>query len=82
MEIAAPVPLVVTEARLRTGSVVDVHCSDGRITALPPAGDLTVPPGAVVVPADGDLVTEPSRPRRSMNSSLLLRPGDPFRLLR
>lgn len=59
MESAAPVPLVVTEARLRTGAVVDVHCSDGRITALPPAGDLTVPPGAVVVRADGGLVTEP-----------------------
>jgi len=50
---------VVTEGRLRTGAVVDVHCSDGRITALPPAGDLTVPPGAVIVPADGGLVTEP-----------------------
>jgi cytosine deaminase len=59
MQSAAPVPLVVTEARLRTGAVVDVHCSDGRITALPPAGDLTVPPGAVVVPAGGGLVTEP-----------------------
>src|SRR3954469_10821291 len=59
MESAAPAPLVVTGARLRTGAVVDVHCSDGRITAVAPAGELTVPPGAVVVPADGGLETGP-----------------------
>ncbi|MGY1621463.1 amidohydrolase family protein [Geodermatophilus sp. SYSU D00965] len=52
-------PLVVPEARLRGGDVVDVHCTDGRVTALPPAGELPVPQGAQVVPADGGLVTEP-----------------------
>lgn len=52
-------PLVVTGARLRSGALVDVHCSDGVITALPLAGVLPPPPGAVVVAADGALVTEP-----------------------
>src|SRR5215213_8986836 len=51
--------LVVTGARLRTGAVVDVHCADGAVLALPPAGELAPPPGAVVVDADGGLVTEP-----------------------
>ena len=51
--------LVVTEARLRTGDVVDVHCAGGRITALVPAGAHPVPDDAHVVPAEGGLVTEP-----------------------
>jgi cytosine deaminase len=55
----SPAPLVVTGARLRTGRVVDVHCADGRVTALAPAGVLAVPDGATVVAADGGLVTEP-----------------------
>ena len=53
-----PAPLVVTDARLRGGDVVDVHCADGVVTALAPAGSRR-PDGAVVVPADGGLVTEP-----------------------
>jgi cytosine deaminase len=53
------VALVVTGARLRSGAVVDVHCAGGVVTALAPPGSLPVPPGAVVVPADGGLVTEP-----------------------
>ena len=52
-------PLVVTGARLRSGALVDVHCADGLITALPLSGVLPPPPGAVVVGADGGLVTEP-----------------------
>ncbi|HLM04288.1 MAG TPA: amidohydrolase family protein [Blastococcus sp.] len=52
-------PLVVAGARLRTGAVVDVHCADGVVTALAPPGALPSPPDAVVVPADGGLVTEP-----------------------
>jgi cytosine/creatinine deaminase len=56
---AEPTPLVVTEARLRSGAVVDVHCAGGRVTALAPPGQAAPPPGAVVVPADGGLVTEP-----------------------
>jgi cytosine/creatinine deaminase len=52
-------PLVVTEARLRTGAVVDVHFSGGQVTALAPAGELARPSEAQVVPADGGLVTEP-----------------------
>jgi cytosine/creatinine deaminase len=52
-------PLVVTQARLRDGRVVDVHCAGGRIAALPPTGALPLPPDADVVPADGGLVTEP-----------------------
>ena len=51
-------PLVVTGARLRSGGVVDVHCAGGVVTALAPVGS-TPPDGAVVVPADGGLVTEP-----------------------
>ena len=55
-----PVPsLVVTEARLRTGAVVDVHCAGGLVTALAPAGALAAPADAQVVPAAGGLVTEP-----------------------
>jgi cytosine/creatinine deaminase len=55
-----PVPsLVVTEARLRTGAVVDVHCAGGLVTALAPAGEPARPSGAQVVPAAGGLVTEP-----------------------
>jgi cytosine/creatinine deaminase len=61
--ISAPTPgaatLVVTEARLRTGAVVDVRCDGGVITALASPGELGPAPGAVVVPADGGLVTEP-----------------------
>jgi cytosine/creatinine deaminase len=57
---AAPdVPLVVAGARLRSGAVVDVHCSGGVVTALAPPGELPPPPGATVVHADGGLVTEP-----------------------
>jgi cytosine deaminase len=51
--------LVVTGARLRDGRVVDVHCADGRITALVSAGERPAPVGAEVIPADGGLVTEP-----------------------
>ncbi len=51
--------LVVTEGRLRGGGVVDVHCAGGRVTTLAPPGEVTPPPGAVVVHADGGLVTEP-----------------------
>ncbi|UOY02733.1 amidohydrolase family protein [Blastococcus sp. PRF04-17] len=51
--------LVVAEARLRSGRVVDIHCADGVVTALPPAGEVPAPSGAQVVPADGGLVTEP-----------------------
>ena len=51
--------LVVTAARLRDGRVVDVHCADGRITALVPSGERPAPDGATVIPADGGLVTEP-----------------------
>ncbi|HEV7871088.1 MAG: putative cytosine deaminase [Modestobacter sp.] len=57
--ISGPADLVVTGARLRSGPVVDVHCAGGRVTALAPAGELPAPPGAVVVEADGGLVTEP-----------------------
>ena len=52
-------PLVVTEARLRTGALVDVHCTGGLITAVVPAGALAAPADAQVVPAAGGLVTEP-----------------------
>jgi cytosine/creatinine deaminase len=51
--------LVVTGARLRTGRVVDVHCAGGVITALAAAGGKAPTDGAVVVAADGGLVTEP-----------------------
>jgi cytosine deaminase len=51
--------VVVTEARLRDGSVVDVHCRDGMVIALPASGGLPPPAGASVVPAEGGLVTEP-----------------------
>ena len=51
--------LVVSGARLRDGRVVDVHCAGGRITALAPAGERAVPDAAVVISADGGLVTEP-----------------------
>jgi cytosine/creatinine deaminase len=52
-------PLVVTGARLRDGRVVDVHCADGVVTALAPAGEFPAPAGVDVVLADGGLVTEP-----------------------
>jgi cytosine/creatinine deaminase len=52
-------PLVVPEARLRTGAVVDVHCAGGLVTAVVPAGALAAPADAQVVPAAGGLVTEP-----------------------
>jgi len=52
-------PLVVTGARLRTGAVVDVHCAGGVVTAFAPVGATPPPLGAVLVPADGGLVTEP-----------------------
>jgi cytosine deaminase len=51
--------LVVTGARLRSGAVVDVHCADGAVLSMPPAGSVRPPPGADVVDADGGLVTEP-----------------------
>ena len=51
--------LVITEARLRSGDVVDVHCAEGRITTLVPTGARTVPGDATVVEAGGGLVTEP-----------------------
>src|SRR5687768_13011280 len=51
--------LVVTGARLRSGAVVDVHCADGGVLSMPPAGSVPPPPGADVVDADGGLVTEP-----------------------
>ena len=38
---------------------MDVHCSGGRVTALAPRREVAPPPVAVVVPADGGLVTEP-----------------------
>jgi cytosine deaminase len=56
---ADPVALVVTEARLRSGAVVDVHCAGGQVVALAPTGSLPVPPGATTVQAGGGLVTEP-----------------------
>jgi cytosine/creatinine deaminase len=60
MTAASSTPaLVVTGARLRGGPVVDVHCADGVVTALTPPGALPPPDGAVVVDADGGLVTEP-----------------------
>ena len=52
-------PLVVTEARLRDGTVVDLHCAGGLVTAVVPTGTLPVPVGAEVVDAGGGLVTEP-----------------------
>jgi cytosine/creatinine deaminase len=52
-------PLAVTEARLRDGRVVDVHCAGGTVTALVPTATRPVPPGAEVVAAAGGLVTEP-----------------------
>jgi cytosine deaminase len=51
--------LIVTDARLRSGAVVDLHCADGRITAMAPAGELPRPDGAEVVDAGGGMVTEP-----------------------
>jgi cytosine deaminase len=52
-------PLVVTEARLRDGTVVDLHCAGGLVTALVPTGALPVPVEAELVEAAGGLVTEP-----------------------
>jgi cytosine/creatinine deaminase len=51
--------LIVTDARLRSGAVVDLHCADGRITAMAPAGELRRPDGVEILAADGGLVTEP-----------------------
>jgi len=51
--------LIVTDARLRSGGVVDIHCAGGRITAMAPVGEVRRPDGAEVVAADGGLVTEP-----------------------
>ncbi|HEV7188421.1 MAG TPA: amidohydrolase family protein [Blastococcus sp.] len=51
--------LVVTAARLRSGDVVDLFCGDGVLTALAPAGESAVPPGAERVDAAGGLVTAP-----------------------
>ncbi|TFV86161.1 amidohydrolase family protein [Blastococcus sp. CT_GayMR16] len=56
---AGPSSLVVTEARLRSGEVVDVHTAGGTVTAVVPTGSRPVPPEAVLVPAGGGLVTEP-----------------------
>ena len=52
-------PLVVTEARLRDGAVVDLHCAGGLVTAVVPTGTLPVPVGGDLVEAAGGLVTEP-----------------------
>jgi len=52
-------PLVVTEARLRDGTVVDLHCAGGLVTAIVPTGAMPVPVGAELVEAAGGLVTEP-----------------------
>jgi cytosine/creatinine deaminase len=52
-------PLVVTEARLRDGKVVDLHCAGGLVTALVPTGALPVRVEADLVEAAGGLVTEP-----------------------
>src|SRR4051812_5929498 len=52
-------PLVVTGARLRTGAVVDIHCAGGVVTALAPVSATPPARGAVLVRADGGLVTEP-----------------------
>jgi cytosine/creatinine deaminase len=52
-------PLVVTEARLRDGKVVDLHCAGGLVTALVPTGALPVHVEADLVEAAGGLVTEP-----------------------
>jgi cytosine deaminase len=57
--VREPTELVVTGARLRDGRVVDVHCADGVVTDLVPAGATRVPVDAHVVAADGGLVTEP-----------------------
>jgi cytosine deaminase len=57
--VTAGTSLVVTGARLRSGAVVDVHCAGGGVVDLSPAGERTVPPAAVVLDADGGLVTEP-----------------------
>ncbi|WP_218938440.1 amidohydrolase family protein [Modestobacter altitudinis] len=51
--------LIVTEARLRDGTVVDVRCADGLVAALAPAGELPRTAGVPVVDAAGGLVTEP-----------------------
>jgi cytosine deaminase len=56
---AGPGSLIVTDARLRTGAVVDVHCAGGVVTALVPAGEQARPDGVEVVDAGGGLVTEP-----------------------
>lgn len=50
---------MVTGARLRSGHVVDLHCSGGLVTDIVPTGALPVPAGAASVGADGGLVTEP-----------------------
>ncbi|WP_166503512.1 amidohydrolase family protein [Modestobacter italicus] len=55
----SPGSLVVTAARLRDGSVVDMACADGVVTAVVPAGELPRPAGVPVVDAAGGLVTEP-----------------------
>ncbi|KQS65038.1 cytosine deaminase [Modestobacter sp. Leaf380] len=47
----------MTDARLRDGRVLDVHCAGGRVTALAPPAER--PDGVPVVEADGGLVTEP-----------------------
>jgi cytosine deaminase len=51
--------LLVTDARLRDGRVVDVHVAGGRVVALAPVGERPRPDGVPVVAADGGLVTEP-----------------------
>jgi cytosine deaminase len=51
--------LVITQARLRSGDVVDVHCEGATVAAVVPTGERAVPPGAEVIAADGGLVTEP-----------------------
>ncbi len=49
--------LVVTDARLLDGRVVDVVIAAGRIAAMPPAGGSARPSGVAVVAAEGRLVT-------------------------
>ena len=49
----------MTEARLRTGAVVDVHCAGGVVAAIASPGALPAAADAQVVAAGGGLVTAP-----------------------
>ena len=69
-------PLVVTEARLRDGAVVDLHCAGGLVTAVVPTGTLPVPVGAELVEAAGGRRTPLDRvlaPANRTASRLFLR---------